>query len=64
MCWNRSLFGNVIAVGNALINVGELYLEDVIEDGKINEVDGGDVIYAVVTGCFDHNKDGGLCIIF
>ncbi len=50
----------VLAVGNAVINVGELYLEDVVEDGEVNEVSGGDVIYTVVSGYINFDRKGGL----
>jgi len=53
----------LVAAGNAVINVGEIYMEDVLDDGVVNEVDSIDVMYAAATGvAFNNfnNSDGLL----
>ena len=49
----------LVATVNAGINVGEAYLEDVIEDGEVNEVSDADILYAIITG-YVFNWDDGL----
>ena len=49
----------LVATANAGINVGEIYLDDVIEDGKINKVTDADILYAIITG-YAFDWDDGL----
>ena len=39
-----------VAVGNIGINIGETYLDDYVDDGKINSTDGLDIAFSVGSG--------------